>query len=404
VTGGARLQALLDEGAAAGVFPCAAAVVLHGGRRVFEGAVGGATLRTVFDLASLTKVLVTTAAFMTLWRDGAVTPETPVGRVMPDAALGRTGATLGDLLAHRAGLPPFLPLFAPVLRATPALFDPNCPADVRAAARADVVASALRAAPAALAGTLPGYAYSDVGFVVLGETLARVAGNSLDVVFRARVAKPLGLHVRFHRLSKRAAWGPAGGRVAYAGRGLATAPTGRARPREPAPGQEGLWEPFEPRPSSPGEVDDDNAFVMDGVAGHAGLFGTAADVALFGQAVLEEWAGAGRLAPPGHWTVALRRDTATPGSPCGLGFHTRAPGDPVGESSAGRLVGTVAPGAVGHIGFTGTSLWVDLGRRLVVALCTNRVAGPRGRAEVRIRDFRPRFHDAAVEAVTAASR
>ena len=142
---------------------------------------------------------------------------------------------------------------------------------------------------------------------------------------------------------------------------------------------------------------------MDGVAGHAGLFGTAADVALFGQVVLEERAGAGRLAPPGHWALALRRDTATPGSTCALGFHTRVPGDPVGESSAGRLVGTVSPGAVGHIGFTGTSLWIDLGRRLVVALCTNRVAGPRGRAEVRIREFRPRFHDAAVAAVTATS-
>jgi CubicO group peptidase (beta-lactamase class C family) len=398
VTGGARLQALLDEGVAAGVFPCAAAVVLHEGQRVFEGAAGGATLRTVFDLASLTKLLATTAAFLALWRDGAVGPDTLVSRLAPAAAVGRAGVTVADLLAHRAGLPPFLPLFAPVLRATPGLLEPNCPAGVRAAARAEVVASALGVAPAAPAGTRPGYAYSDVGFIVLGEILARVAGSPLDVLFAARVAKPLGLHARFHRLSGRDAWMPTGGRVAYARRGLAIAPTGRARPREPAPGQEGLWEPFAPQPSPAGEVDDDNAWVMDGVAGHAGLFGTAADVALFGQVVLEERAGAGRLAPPGHWAQALRRDTATPGSTCALGFHTRVPGDPVGESSAGRLVGAVPPGAVGHIGFTGTSLWVDLGRGLVVALCTNRVAGPRGRAEVRIREFRPRFHDAAVEA------
>ena len=68
-----------------------------------------------------------------------------------------------------------------------------------------------------------------------------------------------------------------------------------------------------------------------------------------------------------------------------------------------RLVGMVSPGAVGHIGFTGTSLWIDLARRLVVALCTNRVAGPHGRAEVRIRDFRPRFHDAMVEVFAGAS-
>ncbi len=404
MTGGARLQALLDEGVAAGVFPSAAAVVLHEGRRVFEGAAGGATLRTVFDLASLTKILATTAAFLALWRDGAVLPETPVSRVMPEAAVGRGGATIADLLAHRTGLPPFLPLFAPVLRRTPALLEPNCPGGTRAAARSEVVASALVVAPAASAGPRPGYAYSDVGFIVLGEILARVVGSPLDVVFAARVAKPLGLHARFHRLSKRNVWMPASGRVAYARGGLAIAPTGPARPREPAPGQEGLWEPFASRPSPAGEVDDDNAWVMDGVAGHAGLFGTAPDVAQFGQVVLEEHDGAGRLAPPGHWAVALRRDTGTPGSTCALGFHTRVPGDPAGESSAGRLVGTGPPGAVGHIGFTGTSLWIDLGRRLVVALCTNRVAGPRGRAEVRIRDFRPRFHDAAVEAVTAASR
>ena len=100
--------------------------------------------------------------------------------------------------------------------------------------------------------------------------------------------------------------------------------------------------------------------------------------------------------------AALRRDTVTPRSTCGLGFHTRLPGDPVGESSAGRFVGMAPPGAVGHIGFTGTSIWIDLGRELVVALCTNRVAGPRGRAEVRIRDFRPRFHDAVVEVLAAS--
>jgi CubicO group peptidase (beta-lactamase class C family) len=152
-----------------------------------------------------------------------------------------------------------------------------------------------------------------------------------------------------------------------------------------------------------GEVDDDNAWVMDGVGGHAGLFGTAVDVAAFGRAVLDERAGAGRLARPDHWAAALRRDTATLGSTCALGFHSRVPGDPEGESSAGRLVGAEPPGAVGHLGFTGTSLWVDLGRSLVVALCTNRTAGPLGRRESRIRDFRPRFHDMAVEASIASS-
>jgi len=394
------LQTLLDEGAATGVFPCATAVVLHRGRRVFEGSAGGAALDTVFDLASLTKIMATTAAFLALGRDRALLPETPVGRVLPEAAVGHAGATVADLLAHRAGLPAFLPLFAPIVRATPALLEPDCPERVRAATRSEAVARALAVAATVAPGAR--YEYSDLGFILLGEILERIAQRPLEVLVTERVARPLGIGARFHRISARNTWALSSDGGAERPRGLAVAPTGRTRPREPAPGQAGLWETFAPHPSPPGEVDDDNAWVMDGVAGHAGLFGTAADAAAFGQAVLDDHAGAGRLAAVDHWAAALRRDTATPGSPCGLGFHTRLPGDPVGESSAGRHVGMVAPGAVGHVGFTGTSLWVDLGRSLVVALCTNRVAGPRGRADVRIRDFRPRFHDAAVAAVEGA--
>jgi CubicO group peptidase (beta-lactamase class C family) len=395
VTGVARLQALLDEGVAAGVFPSAAAVVRHRGHRVFEGAAGGATPGTVFDLASLTKILATTSVFLALWREGLVEPESPVAGILPDSAAGRAGATVADLMAHRAGLPAFVPLFAAILRKAPALLDRGCPAAVRAAARAETVASALAVRPDTPRGARA--VYSDVGFIVLGELLARAAGRALDALVIERVMRPLGLGARFHRLSTPVAWTPSADTPASAS-GLAVAPTGRTRPREPAPGQEGLWEGFAPAPSLPGEVDDDNAWAMDGVAGHAGLFGTARDVAAFGQAVLDDRAGAGRLAPPEDWATALRRDPVTPGSTCALGFHTRLPDDPVGDSSAGRRVGMKSPGAVGHVGFTGTSLWIDLARDLVIALCTNRTAGPRGRAEVRIREFRPRFHDAVVEA------
>jgi CubicO group peptidase (beta-lactamase class C family) len=399
VTGAARLQTLLDEGVAAGVFPCAAAVVLHGGRRVFEGGAGGATPRTVFDLASLTKILATTASFIALWRDDALRPEMPVAQILPESAAGRAGITAADLLTHRAGLPPFLPLFAPVLRATPKLLEPDCPALVRAAVRTEVVASALAVAPPGAPGSRA--VYSDVGFIVLGEVVATAASRSLDDLFVERVAGPLGLGARFHRLSRGVTSVPPVTVSERSPGGLVIAPTGRTRPREPSPGQEGLWEPFAPHPSPAGDVDDDNAWVMDGVAGHAGLFGTASDVAAFGQAVLDDWVGAGRLAQTEYWTVALRRDSTTPGSTRALGFDTRLPGDPEGDGSAGRLVGRVPPGAVGHTGYTGTSLWIDLGRRLVVALCTNRTAGPRGRADLRIREFRPRFHDAAVEASRA---
>ena len=152
MTGTARLQALLDEGVASGVFPCAAAVVLRHGRGVFEGAAGGATTRTVFDLASLTKIMATTAVFLTLWRDGAVGPETPVAEALPESAAGRAGVTVADLLAHRSGLPAFVPFFAPVLRALPRLLEADCPPAVQRAAREQVVASALAVAPNAPRG------------------------------------------------------------------------------------------------------------------------------------------------------------------------------------------------------------------------------------------------------------
>lgn len=388
------LQALLEEGVAAGVFPAAAAVVLADGRRAFVGAAGGATPRTVFDLASLTKVLATTTVFVTLWREGTVGPETALAALLPGSAAARAGVTLGDLLAHRAGLPAFAPFFAPVLAARPALLRPDCPADERRAARDEAVARALAVSPEAPPGART--LYSDVGFVVLGEALAAAGGLPLDALFVERVAAPLGVAAGFHRLSTGPAplWAPGG-----PARGLAIAPTGRTRPREPAPGQAGLWPEGPSAPAIAGQVDDDNAWVMDGVAGHAGLFGAAGDVAALGQAVLEDWRGAGRLAPPGLWRRALARDGATPGSTRALGFDTRHPDDPPGESSAGHRLGTAPPGAVGHTGFTGTSLWIDLGRRLVVALCTNRTAGRRGRADERIRAFRSRFHDSVVDAL-----
>ena len=388
MTVGARVQALLDEGVASGVFPSAAAVVLHEGRRVLAEAAGPATLGTVWDLASLTKPLATTALFMTLWRDGLVSPETPVAHLAPAAAVGQAGATLGDLLTHRAGLPAYSPLFAPVLRGTPALLDPACPADVRSAARAETVARALAVAPDARLRARA--LYSDVGFIVLGELLAAGAGAPLDVAFVERVAAPLDVELRFRRLSSLPAAGTPDRSIA---------PTGRTRPREPAPGQEGLWEPFPFHPSPAGEVDDDNAWTLDGVAGHAGLFGSVGDVARMGQALLDDWNGHGRLGPTAHWARALARDTDTPGSTRAFGFDTRGPGDARPAGSAGSRIGDRLPGAVGHTGYTGTSLWIDLGRRLVVALCTNRTAGPEGRANARINEFRPRFHDAVVDAL-----
>ena len=374
----AVLQELLDQGVELGLFPAAQAVVLHGGLQVFGGVAGEARGDTRFDLASLTKVMSTTPLFLRLWTRGKVGPETPLSRFFPGSPVAEAGATVADLLYHRSGLPAFVPLFADALLRHPELLQPGCSASLRATVREEVVRAAAATPLAAPVGTRA--VYSDVGFILLGEVLAQAGDAPLDVLYGREVAEPLGLSARYQRLSDF----PADGRAA---------PTGAMRPREPAPGQEGLWPELPSAPAVPGEVDDDNAWMMDGVAGHAGLFGTAVDVARLGQAVLADCTNAGHLAPGPLWHRALATDLKVPGSTRSMGFDS-----PSKEgSSAGHYLGSQPPGAVGHLGFTGTSLWVDLRHALVVALVTNRVA--QGRTENRIREFRPVFHDAVMEAL-----
>lgn len=356
-----KLDVLLEQAVAQGVFPLARAAVFYEGRRVYSG--GNAPEETWFDLASVTKVLSTTALFLTLSRAGEVSGATRLRAFFPAAA---ADVSLEDLLFHRAGLPPFLQFFDAEMNAHPDLFHEDCPPQLRAQVRAEVVRRALEVAPRSPPGAAA--VYSDIGFMLLGEGLARAAGQPLDAAFEAMVAGPLGLPARYLRLSARR---PPPELVA---------PTGRRRPRDPAPGQEGSFD-VEPRQSRPAEVDDDNAWCMDGVSGHAGVFGTASAVARFGQAVLD-----GVLAPPDPWG----KDERTPGSTRALGFDT--PGEEA--PSCGPRFGR---GALGHLGFTGTSVWIDLSRHLVVALLTNRTAGARGRADLRIKEFRPRFHTAVLE-------
>jgi serine-type D-Ala-D-Ala carboxypeptidase len=357
-----RVRALLEEGVAGEVAPLMRIEVVHRGASVISA--GNAHADTMFDLASVTKVMSTTACCLSLVHSNALRLDHTVGAMLGDAPVA--SATIEDLLFHRSGLPAFRPFFAEAIATWPKLLGPDCPADTRARARRHVIAAALGSPRSARREAV----YSDIGFILLGEIVSKAAGLPLDVLFDHRVRDPLSLTAGYRRLSEKPALP------------VHLAATGATRPREPAPGQEGMWD-TPVVPTEPGEVDDDNAWAMDGVSGHAGLFGAARDVARFGQGVLE-----GRYAPPvGAWGA----DTTTPGSTRALGFDTPSPDG----SSAGPRFGKGPKGAIGHLGFTGTSLWVDLDRELVVALCTNRVAF--GRINQRIRDFRPRVHDAVLE-------
>jgi serine-type D-Ala-D-Ala carboxypeptidase len=376
----ALLAELLEAGVRDGVFPAAQASVFHQGQEVGRAA-AGAEENTPFDLASLTKVLCTAPAFVALWADGKVGPSTPVSRWIDGSPLAKHGATLGDLLTHRSGLPAWAPFFAVVLHTVPELRRADCPPAIRLSVRSEVRDAAARSPLDVPPGTRT--LYSDIGFLLAGEMLAEAGGAPLDAV-HARICERLGVATHFHRLSTRGQ----DSRDPCAGRWDALPPTGSMRPRPPAPGQENRWESLPSEPSRPGEVDDDNAWVMDGVSGHAGLFGTATEVARFGQRVLEELGGAGRVAPAALWERAV---TPAPGDSRGFGFDS-----PSGESSsAGRLLGRTPPGAFGHLGYTGTSLWVDRARGLSAALLTNRTA--LGRENLRIQKFRPAFHDAVLQ-------
>ncbi|MBL9037055.1 MAG: beta-lactamase family protein [Archangium sp.] len=330
-----RAAVLLHEGVASRVFQHARAVVMHRGKTVFDD--GTTSAGAKFDLASVTKVMSTTALLCRL----GVSPQVRVGEAFPEAASAHL--TVADLAFHRSGLPAFVPFFAH---------------------REPALAAALRVAPVAPPKTTA--VYSDIGFILLGAMLEKLHGAPLDALFQRHVAEPFGLTASHFR------------RVSTSKPDPLVVSTGGTRPREPAPGQEGLWS-VTSGPSSDGDVDDDNAYVLDGVAGHAGLFATAADVARFGQAVLE-----GRIASPVGW----ERDGSTPGSTRAFGFDTPS----VDAPSCGPRFG---PRAIGHLGFTGTSLWIDFDRELVVALLTNRVIF--GRANVQIRAFRPRFHEAVLD-------
>ncbi len=334
-----QLDDLLQQGLAKKVFSQARAVVYYRGQRVFDG--GNAEASVLFDVASLTKVMSTTPLFLRLGID----PTMPIGDVFYDA--GVADRTIADLFYHRSGLPAFEPFFA------------YCKS------REEVVQTAIATKPNAPNGLAA--VYSDIGFIILGEMVSAMHGQPLDALFAKHIASDLQLSAHFRRVSDPPQ--------------EQTVSTGGTRPREPAPGQEGMWH-VQTGPSRQGDVDDDNAYIMDGVAGHAGLFATADDVATYGQAVLDGW-----VKSPLGWA----RDSSVDGSTRSYGFDTPS----AVVSSAGSHFGSHA---IGHTGFTGTSLWISLERKMVVALLTNRVIF--GRANQQIRQFRVDFHDAVVQCVT----
>lgn len=306
---------------------------------------------TVWDLASLTKVVGTTSAVLQLVAEGRVALDAPAVRYLPRWRAPRAEeVTIRHLLSHSAGLPAWRPLYKEAWSAEEAL--------------AQVYATGPDTVPGAR------YVYSDLGFILLGEVVREVSGLPLDSYVLSRVFLPLGM--RETRFLPSPLW------------------HSRTAPTEIDP-----WRQRHVR----GEVHDENAFQLGQVAGHAGLFTTARDLTRFAQMLTRGgWAtdARGRRIDvlPSATLRIFRERQALGGAHRALGWET-----PTGTNSAGRRL---SAGAFGHTGFTGTSLWVDPERGVFVLLLTNRVNPTRQRSG--IAGVRTRLADAVVGALEASDR
>lgn len=331
-----------------------------------------------FDLASLTKPIATLGLVLDQLVAGGLVLDAQVGPQLADVA-GRpiAGVTLAQLLGHASGWPAWRDFAAEV------------GLDAPAALRAAVLATPQATAPGVAA------VYSDLGYMTLGWWVEAVGGLPLDVAFAAHRDRWLGADAGDAALG-------------YARRSLAAPRIAASRPgaTERTVATE-IW-PGRSRDGRAlqGEVHDDNAAGLDGVAGHAGLFGSVRAVATWAGTWLEATRhdgtppGATLLGVPasaaGPWMRRLVATSAAPATTWRLGFDT--PSRPV--STAGSRASAQA---FGHLGFVGTSVWVDPAREAAVVLLTNRVHPARARVEA-IRMLRPALHDAIWDALDAGRR
>lgn len=362
---------VLREAVAARAFPAASVEVGRSrgplwtaavGRFTYETDAPDATSRTVFDLASLTKVIATTTLAMRAVDDGRVSLDTAVAeRLRAWRGRDREHVTIRDLLAHCSGLTGYMPFYRDST-GRPEFEHAICSMPLEYEPRTQSI-------------------YSDLGFILLGfilETPAPGPSQTADTP-PERSGAPV------------ARWDPA---TSLAGqfRRVATYLTPQPLTFNPPRAWRSQTAPTELDPWRGrllvGEVHDENAWALGGVAGHAGLFGTAAAVGAFARALLLTVHGADLVAK----TTTMRRfitRTDVPGSSRALGWDTMVP-----TSSCGSRM---SPTAIGHTGFTGTSLWIDWERDLYVVLLTNRVHPTRENDA--IQKVRPRFHDAVLEEV-----
>jgi len=340
----------LESAIAHRAFPGASVAISHKGKLIGLKGLGRFTYDlnsplvtpdTIYDLASVTKVVATTALCMVLHERGILKLEQSIVDVLPEFASAdprRNAVTFRMLLAHSSGLPAYVKLFQ------------------QANTREELIVAAMQVPLAADPGSRT--EYSDIGFILLGVALEHLTGQPLDQLCQKEIFSQLGLQ-----------------RMTY---------------KPPAE-----WKALIPPTVDDrsfrhklvqGEVHDENAWVMRGVAAHAGCFATAADVAVFAECMLR---GGSPLVQPETVEFFTQRQSSSAGTSYALGWDTPSQPSQSGQYFSSR--------AFGHLGYTGTSLWIDPGRQLSVTLLTNRTWPDR--SSQLIKQVRPAFHDAVVEAL-----
>ena len=360
------MQAALDEG----VFPGAVLLVRLRGQIVYHRAFGlaacvpdrePASVDTIYDLASLTKPLATATAVLCLVQDGRLDIDTMIQEILGElggSAIGR--ATISHLLSHRSGLPGWRPLYQRIAerdRAQPGFLGSE---------EAKQLALELIRDESLLSPIGAQRVYSDLGFILLGFLVERLAGQSLGAFCRDRIYNRIEAGALFF--------------IGAGGAQVGGPASGPADPQRIAPTEEDHWRGRMVR----AEVHDENAWALGGVAGHSGLFGTAAAVSAVSRCWLLSHLGRESLLSPRLVGLFLSGAVqAASGSSWVLGWDRPS----VPSSSGAHL----SHQSFGHLGFTGTSLWSDPVVELEVVLLSNRVH-PSRRNDA-IRHFRPKIHD-----------
>lgn len=358
------------------VFPGAVLLVREGTRVFYHRAFGQRSLEpevtpmredTIFDVSSLTKPFATSIAMMLLVKEGKIALDDRVTRFFHNFGVyGKTHITFRHLLGHMSGLPAWRPYYKEIQQIERRGGRINFLASQ--AAKAHVYQAIHREHVEAAPGKQ--VIYSDLGFMLLGAIIEEVGGMALDRYCHERIFRPLGLRAT----------------------GFVDLSMLRTRRLEPvtemiAPTERCAWR----KKILCGEVHDDNAYAMGGVSGHAGLFTSAKDLDTILCHLKDCYRNIGQLIPARIITEFWTRDQTVPASTWCLGWDTPAP---VG-SSAGTCF---SPHSVGHLGFTGTSAWLDLEHDRHVILLSNRVHP--NRDNDLIKAFRPFIHDLIVKALS----